>query len=794
MIDGVSWRILYEDLINSINNYLAGEPIQLPIKTTSFKEYSEKLKQYQKSNIDQDIKAYWLNIIDELDADNFKGETKVKQEDEIIFNEEETEYITEVLPQQFKATIEEILLAAFLLEINNHTEKTKVWITMEGHGREDFDETVDINRTVGWFTTMYPVGFELKNDFVEMLKEVKLRLRTVPHKGFEYGLVKNGNSEIIEPDISFNYLGKIKTDKHSKLQLINTNSNSINDKNKLDTMVTSIVDDGELKIIFNGYYNFKMTMFEELLNFKCEEELPLNSYVKSDFPYADIKNNDLSSDISISNGATLANTTPLQEGIILHSYENNYRSSFKIKLNESINYENFLTSLLLLTKEFDVLRTKFIKLNNGKEYLMVNSTPSVNCDLVEGDNFENNSDELWKFEISMNKKIVQFTHHHALLDGWSVTLLLNRLNEIYFEVQENNYKDRNAPQFLGYINWLNNQNKSEAKHYWNQKIDSLQSPTLIKKQNSINKSKFKQYNFKLEKDISHKIKQVVKNNRWTMNDLIQTIWAITLSCVIGKNNFSYGIVSSGRNPEIDRVGEIAGLFINTIPQVIDLKKHKKFKDLIEYIKMSQNESQKYEYLSLTEIKRNSHLKNSKELFNTLFVFENYPELNAKVKTFFEIIQGHEQAHYPLVFSAGYKNELICKISYNQEYLSKKQVESIEKIFKFYAEKLSKEIDLPIENTKYEHKQNEIFGQSTSSKLSLKSKFYNTSRQNHNKVAIKNQNISLTYKQLNNIILNNIKKINENYDINKINTIGIQYSRGVKAIIGMLTATILKIPY
>ncbi|MFW3610737.1 condensation domain-containing protein, partial [Staphylococcus caprae] len=486
--------------------------------------------------------------------------------------------------------------------------------------------------------------------------------------------------------------------------------------------------------------------------------------------------------------------TPLQQGLLIESqkHKGNYVSRMIVYLKKEINYEILKESIKLLIEENEILRTRFVFGKNKKNISAIYNNIDLNDYIGTKDDYNIFPHQSFDFEESKNKLI--WSHHHALLDGWSVTLLLNRLNEIYFEVQEKNYKNNKIPQFSDYINWLNNQNKSEAKHYWNKKIDMLQSPTLVKMQDGDNDTRIIEYNFKLDKEISRKIKQIVKNNRWTMNDFIQSIWSITLSCIVGKDNFSYGIVSSGRNPEVDRVGEIAGLFINTIPQVIDLKKYKKFKDLIEYVRRSQNESQKYEYLSLTEIKRNSHMKDSKELFNTLFVYENYPELSTNENMIFDKIEGKEQAHYPLVFSVGYNNCILCKLQFNEQYFSEGQIKDIESLFSFFTEKLSNSIETPIEIAKLCLDINQSMGAVLSSENIIDERLFEIAKLNPDKIAIKNGDSSLNYNQLKKIICNNIKKINENYDINKINTIGIQYSRGVKAIIGMLTATILKIPY
>ncbi|MFW3610734.1 amino acid adenylation domain-containing protein, partial [Staphylococcus caprae] len=689
MIDGVSWRILYEDLINSINNYLAGEPIQLPMKTTSFKEYSEKLKQYQKANIDQDIKAYWLNIIDELEADNFKGETKVKQEDEIIFNEEETEYITEVLPQQFKATIEEILLAAFLLEINNHTEKTKVWITMEGHGREDFDETVDINRTVGWFTTMYPVGFELKNDFVEMLKEVKLRLRAVPRKGFEYGLVKNGNSEIIEPDISFNFLGKFKTNDKgiiSKNKFGNQDFNINNIYKNRNKIEFTAIKDYNLKLHFNTeIYNININNFRKIFNKnhtnRTKEVMLLRDYSSEKLEEHELNDiNDKYKKIE-----DIYDMTPMQRNLydqyLLEDNTSNLVSLyFELK---DYDYEKLIKSVTKTFEDNDIFKTKFTIVNEkyfGVKTKHANELKILYKNLNEKD-FENliNKKEYIDIEYKgtfivyivkvHDKNYILFKYHHIYLDGTSILRFVEDISKEYY-----NEHNKKSVSIIDY-NKKYYKNEKEIGEFWEFYLSNIKSTMCISTNNK--KKNMKSHLFKLnDSDVNN----ISSKTKVTTNNIYQFLYGLTLSNLLDRKQVIFGVTVFNNEQQS------IGLGLNNIPIIMNFENlNTRVENLIS--KVSKDFSAIFNH-SLVDI--DSIKNNNKKLYDYHYVFENYNQnFNSSL---FDInnITGVESPEFNFGISVSPKGYV--KVIYNEIFFSKKFIKEFVNEFKKMTHKVNVNLD------------------------------------------------------------------------------------------------------
>ncbi len=224
VMDGVSWRILVEDFFTIYQQLEAGREVQLPPKTTAFKQWAEKLKEFARSEALKAELDYWqaLPPVDPtvIPLDNPEGSNveRLTAREPIAFSEEETETILKQLPEHLRATINEVLLSALAMALIRWTGKRLFHITMEGHGREHLFDDVDISRTLGWFTSMYPVVLDMGTAATpeEIVKQVKNQVRAVPRNGIGFGLLKYLGTQSIKDQlkhlgtapISFNYLGQ----------------------------------------------------------------------------------------------------------------------------------------------------------------------------------------------------------------------------------------------------------------------------------------------------------------------------------------------------------------------------------------------------------------------------------------------------------------------------------------------------------------------------------------------------------------------------------------------------------
>jgi len=201
-IDGISWRILLEDLATAYQQISQGQEIKLPLKTTSFQDWSNQLVTYSQSEKLKQEKDYWLSQLTEEIVSLPIDYPWTKESNQLSFakvinlslNEEETRGLLQDVPGVYNTQINDVLLTALLESFSQWTGEKSLMVDLEGHGREDLFEVIDLSRTVGWFTTLFPVRLEgsKTGQLPETLKSVKEQLRRLPNRGIGYGVSKNG--------------------------------------------------------------------------------------------------------------------------------------------------------------------------------------------------------------------------------------------------------------------------------------------------------------------------------------------------------------------------------------------------------------------------------------------------------------------------------------------------------------------------------------------------------------------------------------------------------------------------
>ncbi|MEG5026529.1 amino acid adenylation domain-containing protein [Microcoleus sp. AT8-B1] len=222
-VDGVSWRILIEDFQTAYGQISRGETVALPPKTTSFKQWAERLHEWARSPELQAEFDYWFALshqptsrlpVDFPTAANLVASEKTVS---VALSVEETKLLLQEVPAAYRTQINDVLLTALGQAFERWTGNNSLLLDLEGHGREDIFEGVDLSRTIGWFTSVFPVLLNLKKpaDLGAAIKSVKEQLRAVPNRGVGCGVLEYLNPENVknlhklpQAEVSFNYLGQ----------------------------------------------------------------------------------------------------------------------------------------------------------------------------------------------------------------------------------------------------------------------------------------------------------------------------------------------------------------------------------------------------------------------------------------------------------------------------------------------------------------------------------------------------------------------------------------------------------
>ncbi|HEY0739404.1 MAG TPA: condensation domain-containing protein, partial [Herpetosiphonaceae bacterium] len=224
-VDAVSWPILLEDLESAYSQARSGTGIALPAKTTAFKQWAERLRTYATS---PDLLAelpFWQAVAQQpvvaLPVDIPTGANLLATSATVTvrLSVEETRALLHEAPNAYQTQIAEVLLTALALALNSWTGSTALRVDLEGHGREDLFADIDLSRTVGWFTALYPLllSVDPAADPGAAIKAIKEQVRQVPQRGIGYGLLRYLNDDqetdalraMPGAEVNFNYLGQV---------------------------------------------------------------------------------------------------------------------------------------------------------------------------------------------------------------------------------------------------------------------------------------------------------------------------------------------------------------------------------------------------------------------------------------------------------------------------------------------------------------------------------------------------------------------------------------------------------
>ncbi|KWX72340.1 thioester reductase [Paenibacillus jilunlii] len=317
VVDGVSWRIILEDMNTLLQQIHHGQETALPLKTSSYQTWAKALEA-SRVTLGMKDEEYWNSILQKhftFSADHDQGADTLaschtlisdlgQSETTALLSEANIPYNTEPL---------DLLLTSLLVTVKEWTGSRDMVIEMEGHGREDIDELVDVTRTVGWFTSLYPFGITLNGESLPgQIKQVKEERRRVPGNGIGFGLLRQlgriGDYHL-RKFIRFNYLGEFIQDYGEGYLTLSGDQfqHNVSGDNHLTSLldINCFIIDGhlQLRLTYSRSKFLDMTMerfqLHWIRNLKLVIEHCSNTerkeYTPSDFDTVDISQEELDS-------------------------------------------------------------------------------------------------------------------------------------------------------------------------------------------------------------------------------------------------------------------------------------------------------------------------------------------------------------------------------------------------------------------------------------------------------------------------------------------------------------------
>lgn len=677
VVDGVSWRIVLEDL----EQLYGGTEEKLPAKTDSFKRWVGGVEAFAKADKTGTEGAFWTAMLEDdylpipIDfqaEENTYGDTESVA---ISIDEEVTRKLTTSSHKAFSTQINDLLLTAVFLGMGKFFNRNDVAIFLEGHGRDEVLDAVDVSRTIGWFTSMYPVrlsSFDV-NNVQRSIIETKELLNSIPNKGIGYTASSmSGMEEIsypnIEQQVVFNYLGEFDTNENntdtqfqfSGLDKGKDISDSV--ERTFDLEISGILIQGELNLSIS--YNSKRYKAETAKGLLGELRAALinivevcNATDKAFKTPSDLTSNSLKIDtvMELQKDTVLEDVfplSPLQEGMYFHALRDSseavYFEQSQIDVAGIKSKDDLVECFRLLLVNNPAIRTVFREVE-GQVMQVVAGLKDVD---VHFENLTDQSEEEQKkhlnnfkekdrdsyfdmedgllirlsaFQLKDSTYALVWSHHHLLMDGWCVGVLINDFFELYDGIINGTVFNRpKAAPYSLYINWLMNRDRSLAIDFWDKYIANYEQLATLPKQEAPTNDKFEAGEVTLlwDEDRTAAVEALARKVQVTTSVVLQALWGILLAKYNDTRDVMFGMVVSGRPTEVDGIEEMIGLFINTVPLRISYEAETTFEQLLTSVQSQSIESEKYHYLQTSEVPEARG--KADVLFDHIMVFENYP--------------------------------------------------------------------------------------------------------------------------------------------------------------------------
>ncbi|MFF2845984.1 amino acid adenylation domain-containing protein [Streptomyces sp. NPDC058001] len=741
VVDVVSWRILLEDLGTLTEQASQGRDLVLPAKSSSWQQWAARLEEEAQSTTTASEEAYWTEqagapvralpvdgAADGSGDDNTVAASRVYQ---AVLGAEETRGLLRDVPAAFNTRINDVLLTGVASALGAWTGDDHVRVDVEGHGRVDLFEDVDVSRTTGWFTTISPLRLPVPSraGLADGLKRVKELLRARPREGIGYGLLAHSptgtdtdtnasanagtaTATATPPNhsaqISFNYLGQFDSSFSGSFAASSGSAGA--DWDPANTRpylldIVSHVQDGELHMewTYSGAAHEEETIrrvaedtLDVLRRLADEAKRPdAIGYSPSDLPLSGLTQDQINDVVSRlrtlpswqagSHPRPLEDCypqTPVQQGMWFQSQyapgEGTYHVQNVLRIDQELDVEAFRESWARVMHRHSILRTSFWTTGDNEALQLVwadlpvplqiedwrshSDTDQQNLldtylqqDRARG--FDPHDTPQWRMLLARtadDRHQLVWSAHHSILDGWSISLILNDAVQEYGAITQGHHLEQTPPRpYRDYVSWLKEQDLEQAETYWRDTLDGFEEPTPLNLGGTANGTSGDPASYAwadtfLTESETAELHSMAQQHRLTLNTVLQGCWAILLGRYTGRDDVVFGTVVSGRPSEVEGIERMIGLFINTLPLRVRMPDDSSVLAWLHALQEQSVRMRQFEYSPLSTVQRASGLPAGAPLFESLFVFENYPEdENGDAALRLEALGSQEQTHYPI---------------------------------------------------------------------------------------------------------------------------------------------------
>ncbi|OBI53810.1 condensation domain-containing protein, partial [Mycobacterium sp. E796] len=738
-----SWRILLEDLNLAWAQHRGGQQVVLPAPRTSFARWAALLAEHaHRPEVVEQARA-WRQIAalpaalpavqPAVDTYATAGNLSVE------LDAETTRMLLGEVPAAFHAGIHEILLIAFALACAEFlgTGGAPVVIDAEGHGRqEELDAGVDLSRTVGWFTTKYPVALAVGGlDWAQVLagdaglgaviKDAKEQLRALPD-GLTYGMLRYLNSDVDlegpDPTIGFNYLGRLgaaatevsgdiwemRQDGWSVtgvaaatpmplMHTVELNAGTLDSETgpRLRagwTWAPSALDQARVS-------RLSRLWFDALAGICAHVRGGGGGLTPSDIAPArltQLQIDELARQYRIADVLPL---TPLQQGLLFHAStaqggDDVYAVQLDVTLSGRLDQHRLRDAVHTVVARHPNLAARF-SARFDQPVQIIPADPVVPWRYIDLSGGDADVDEQIQEVCAAERAAVYdladqpalrvalirtgqdrhrfvLTNHHIVLDGWSLPILLGELFASYY-----GQRLPAAGSYRRFVSWLADRDVDGARAVWREIFDGFATPTLVGPPDWFGLGRRGVASFRVPEETTRALGELARTRHTTVSTALQAAWAQLLMWLTGQRDVAFGAVVSGRPAEVPGADSMVGLFINTVPVRATITGETTTTDLLDQLQGEHNRTLDHQHLALSEVHR---VTGHARLFDTVFVYENYPAdpgaLAGTDGLAITDIANRDYYHYPLTVQALPGRELELHVQFRADVFEPADIEAL----------------------------------------------------------------------------------------------------------------------
>ncbi len=733
-VDGVSWRILLEDLNIGWAQHHGGQPVALPAGGTSFARWSALLAEHARDPQVVAAVGVWQQVVGTpavlpgvrpgVDTVASAGHLSVS------LDVETTRTLLGEVPAAFHAGVQDILLIAFALACAEFagTGGAPIGIDVEGHGRdEEWAAGVDLSRVVGWFTTLSPVALRVGGlDWGQvvaggaalggLVKDAKEQLRALPDP-LSYGLLRYVNSEVElagpAPVLGFNYLGRLGAaagELSQDLWRISTEGlvvagsvapipMSLAHTVELNAVTEDSVDGPRLQANWTWASSaldrgqaqrLSRLWFEALAGICAHVRAGGGGWTPSDIAPARLSQAQLDQLCGQYEFADVLPLTPLQQGLLFHASsgaggDDVYAVQLDVAISGGLDVARLREAVHQVVRRHPNLVAWFCA-QFEEPVQVLSADPVVPWRYVEVDGAQGDVEQQVQQVCAAERAAVGdlgggapvfravvvrtggdrhrfvLTNHHIVMDGWSQPILLQEIMAGYLGQR----LPAPAP-YRSFVAWLAGRDLAAARAAWGEVLAGFDAPTLVAAAGRSGLGRRGVAPYWVAEDTTAALAELARSRQTTLSTVLQGAWAVLLSSLTGQQDVAFGTAVSGRPVEVIGADSMVGLLINTVPVRATLTAATTTAELLEQLQLAHTRTLEHEHLALPEIHR---VTGHDQLFDTLFVYENYPVDTAALAGEHELaITGfstREHNHYPLTVAAIPGQQLGLRVEYDTE--------------------------------------------------------------------------------------------------------------------------------